>query len=297
MAVTLVCNLAAYVTGAGEILAELMGISVIAAETLFFAAAAFVVFLGLKRLAINETAALALMVMLLAILVMQTIRLPAHEQLAPARRDASPLLAVYGMAVFCLSSLFAVPQAASGLCGSAQHRLQNRRLLLAVGLGLLINLFVMITVVLCTLLGSSPVTEVAIVGWAASLGGKMHIFGSLFTALAMLTSFWSISLQLSDMTKEFFRAGRFFSWLAATAPSFLLALLPLSGFLALMQIAGGATAVVIAFMVVPAYRNAVQGIRQKPGGDELLLGTIGNSVVVCAAVVIMYVLVAVGSFL
>ena len=86
-------------------------------------------------------------------------------------------------------------------------------------------------------------------------GGR--VFGSLFIALSMLGTFWSISLQLSDMTKEYFRAGRFLSWLIATAPSFLLALLPVSGFLALLQIAGGATAVVVACMAVPAYRNAI----------------------------------------
>ena len=285
MAVTLVCNLAAYITGAGDILTDLLGIPVIAAEILFFVCAAVVVALGLKRVAINEAVALAVMLAILAFLVIRTFLLPAHQTIGTMNREPSPLLAVYGMAMFSLSSLFAVPQAASGL------RDDNARLKSAVVLGLLVNLIVMIVVTLSVLLSADPVTEVAIVGWAAALGGSTRVFGSLFIALAMLGTFWSISLQLSDMTKEYFRSGRFSAWLTATAPSFLLALLPVSGFLGLMQIAGGATAVVVACMAVPAYRNAIRD------ADGLLLGYFGKSRILCISVVIMYLLMTVSSLL
>jgi hypothetical protein len=107
----------------------------------------------------------------------------------------------------------------------------------------------------------------------------------------MLGTFWSISLQLSDMTQEYLRAGRFLAWLIATAPSFVLALLPVSGFLGLMQIAGGATAVIVACMAVPAYRNAIHG------ADGLLLGNLGKSRVLCGIIIIMYLLMAVASLL
>ena len=285
MAVTLVCNLAAYITGAGDILVDLLSIPIVLAEILFFICAATVVFLGLKRVAINEAVTLAVMLAILAFLVISTFALPTHQPFAPTRWEPSPLLAVYGMAMFSLSSLFAVPQAASGLQG------EKKCLTTAVAVGLLINLFVMIIVTLSVLLSATPVTEVAIVGWAAALGGSTRIFGSLFIVLAMLGTFWSISLQLSDMTKEYFRAGRIWAWLVATSPSFFLALLPVSGFLGLMQIAGGATAVVVACMAVPSYRSAVRG------ADGLLLGNFGKSHVLCGGIVIMYLLMAVASLL
>ena len=305
MAITLACNLAAYITGAGEILANLLGLHTALAETIFFVFAALVVFLGLKRVAVNEVFALAAMLVFLATLVVRSFALPSHGPLGPALWEPSPVLAVYGLAMFSLSSLFAVPQAASGLRG-AKHLLP-----LAVALGLFFNLAVMAVITLCALLCSDPVTEVAIVGWTASLGGPTRIFGSLFIVLAMLGTFWSISLQLSDMTKEYFRAGRAFSWLAATAPSFLLALLPASGFLALMQIAGGGTAVVVACMAVPAYRIAVRGTgglrpgpdrlllgpdKLLPELDRLLLGPLGKSRLLCGAIIAMYLLMAVASF-
>ena len=284
MAMILICIPAAYITGAGEILANLLGISPVLGGVLFFVLAASVVFLGLKFIAINETLMLAVMLALLTVLVVNTLRLPVQQPLAPARWEVSPLLAVYGMAMFTLSSLFSVPQAASGLRGT------KRRLTAAVGLGLLINFIVMVVITLCTLVSSNTVTEVAIIGWAAALGGSTRVFGSLFIVLAMLTTFWSISLQLADMTREFFGVGRIPGWLAATAPSLLLALLPLTGFLDLMQIAGGAVALFIAIMTVPAYQNAVRN------ADGLLLGYAGKSRILCGAVVFMYFLMAIASF-
>ena len=284
MAITLICILAAYITGAGEILADLFSLPPVLASILFFTLAALVVFLGLKRIAMNEVAAIAVMLVLLSLLVISTVFLPEFQPLASANWEFLPILAVYGMVMFSLSSLFSVPQAAAGLRGN------KSRLRIAVCLGLLINLIVTATITLCVLVASNPVTEVAIIGWAGALGGYTRILGSLFIVLAMLTTFWSISLQLSDMTKEFFRAGRLPSWLAATFPSLLLALLPLSGFLALMQIAGGATAVIVAVMAVPAYRNAVRG------ADGLLLGSPGKSRTLCGIIIAMYLLMAIASF-
>jgi len=285
MAVTLICNLAAYIAGAGGILTELLGLPAVAAKFLFFICAAVVVALGLKRMALNETAALAIKLIIIIFLAYGTFNLNTLLPFEFPQLKPMPLLAFYGMAMFSLSSLFAVPQAASGLGG------EKARVKTAVVLGLLINLAVMITVIVCTLICSRPVTEVAIVGWSAALGGFTGVLGSVFIVLAMLGTFWSISLQLSDMTKEYFRAGRFFAWLIATAPSLLLALLPTVGFLSLMQIAGGATAVVVACMAVPAYRNAVRGT------DGLLLGGFGKSLALCGGVIVMYLLMAAASLL
>ena len=285
MAITLVTNLAAYITGAGDILSDLLGLRGLLAKTLFVVVAALVVFLGLKRIAINEVAGVIVMVALLAPLIVRTIQLPVHQPLVQAHGTVPQLLAVYGMVMFALSSLFAVPQAASGL------RSNRRHIVLAVAFGLLINLVVTAVIMLCTLACSSPVTEVAIVGWAAALGGATRVFGSLFIVFAIITTFWSVSLQLADLTRELFRAGRIVGWLIATLPSFMLALLPVAGFITLMQIAGGATALIIAVMAVPAYANAVRG------HQNLLLGRSGRNPGLFVIVIVMYLLMAVGSMM
>jgi len=285
MTVTLICNLAAYIAGAGEILSQIAQIPLIVGKTIFFLLAATVVFLGLKKIAINEVVNLSIMLLFLAIMAVLSISNPGHLTLSES--SLAPMLAVYGMIMFSLSSLFAVPQAASGLAHS------KRQLITAVALGLLINLIVIIVITACAMYSSQPVTEVAIVGWAKALGPIVNVLGSLFIFLAMLGAFWSISLQLCDMTGAFFKVGHRISWLIGTLPCFVVALLPMAGFLQLMQIAGGATAVIVALMVVPAYLNSIRAT----ASTEVLLGKIGKSKLMAFAIMFMYILMAVGSFL
>jgi amino acid permease len=285
MAVTLVCNLAAYITGSGEILSSLLNIPLIVGKIVFFILAATVVFFGLKKIAVNE--AISLMIMFSFLLIMAALSFVKRGDMPFVKPGFFPVLAVYGMVMFSLSSLFAVPQAASGLSHS------RKKLIRAIIFGLLINLFFIIVITICVLSVSRPVTEVAIVGWAKALGPIVNVLGPLFVFLAMLGTFWSISLQLCDMTGAFFNAGHRLSWLIGTLPCFIVALLPMSGFLELMQIAGGATAVIIALMVVPAYNNSIR----MASHSDILLGKIGKSKTVAYVVMFMYILMAAASFL
>ena len=285
MAITLVCNLAAYITGSGEILSQLISVPLVAGKIIFFILAAVVVFLGLKKIAVNEVIALAIMFLFLAIMTVLSFIKPGHIPFATP--EPAPMLAVYGMVMFSLSSLFAVPQAASGLTHS------RKKLILTIVFGLLINLISIIVITACVLFCSDPVTEVAIVGWAKALGPTVNIMGSFFIFLAMLGTFWSISLQLCDMTGAFFKTGHRRSWLVGTLPCFIVALLPMAGFLDLMQIAGGATAVIVALMVVPAYKNSIRTVPH----NDILLGKIGRSKIIAYVVIFMYILMAAASFL
>jgi len=285
MAITLICNLAAYITGSGEILSVLINIPLIAGKMIFFILAAVVVFFGLKKVAINEV--ILLIIKLLFLAIMAALSFAARGDILFVVPNTSSALAVYGIIMFSLSSLFAIPQAASGLAHSRE------KLIRAVIFGLLINLIVIIITTVCVLFCSDPVTEVAIVGWAKALGPTVNVLGSLFIFLAMLGAFWSISLQLCDMTGAFFKAGHKLSWLMGTFPCLAVALLPIAGFIKLMQIAGGATAVIVALMVIPAYRNSIRALSQ----NDILLGRIGKNRIVAYAVISMYILMAVASFL
>ncbi len=285
MSITLVCNLAAYITGSGDILSSLVNTPLIASKIIFFILAAAVVFFGLKKVAVNEVIALSVMFLFLVTMAILSFLKPG--QIPYQEPSLAYLPAAYGMIMFSLSSLFAVPQAASGLAHSW------RKLIPAVFLGLLINLSVTILITVCVLYSARPVTEVAIVGWAKALGPLVNVSGSLFVFLAMLGTFWSISLQLCDMTESFLKTGRRMSWLLGTLPCFIVALLPVAGFLDLMQIAGGATAVIIALMVVPAYRNSIQAATY----NDIMLRKLGKSKWVAFAVMGMYILMAIASFL
>ena len=106
--------------------------------------------------------------------------------------------------------------------------------------------------------------ELGIIGWSEGIGLWAQVVGSLFTLLAMLTTYWSISLALSDILEEQTRWGKRLCWLIATLPSLLLVLLNLGSFLEIMRTAGGLIAILMAFMGSPLDTDgATHGHQQK----------------------------------
>lgn len=281
MAVVLCANLAAYVAGAADVLTELLPVSPLAAKLLFYVCAASVVLFGLKAVAVSEKIMVAAIFLIIGTLAV--FSLGAEWQPLPMTsgtvRDG---LAYYGMAMLAFSAFFSIPQAVEGLGGD------EKKIKKAVFLGLGNNLILILVISFCALLASREVTEVAITGWSAGIGPWAIVAGGVFTVLAMLTTYWSISLALSGIVEEQMGWSKRLCWLLATLPSLLLALLELGGFLDFLELAGGAIAILVAVMVVPTYRNA----RQELGGG--LLGRSGGTAMQIA-VAVGYVFMAVGN--
>ena len=184
--------------------------------------------------------------------------------------------------MFAFSAFFSVPQATAGLGGD------GAKIKKAVFLGILNNFVLILVITVCALLASTEVTEVAMIGWSRGIGSWAELVGSEFTVLAMLTTYWSISLALADIVAEQLHWGREPCWLVATAPSLAMTFLGLGGFLEFMRLAGGLIAILIALLVVPAYRRC----RAEAGPS--LLGRWGGGAVQ-AAIVLAYLLMAVGN--
>ncbi len=241
--------LAAFIVGAGELLVNLLGIPLWSAELISYLCAAGPIFFGLKALGISEKFAVSGIFILLVILIVGSFDHtfnPAAVLSAPTRSA----LALYGMVMFAFACFFSIPQAVKGM----QHN--RKQIPKAVALGLGINLLLVFTVTLMTLLISKQVTELAIIGWGNAIGDWAMILGSGFVFLAILTSYWSTSYALAIVLEERLWWSYRLSWLAATLPTLLLALTGLTGFLGFMRIAGGLLAVLISIMVVPAYRGS-----------------------------------------
>lgn len=277
MALVLFTNLAAYISGAAEILSELLGISLLWARLLFYAAAASVVLFGLKAVGVSEKLAVGLIfaiVGLLAVFSLFHIQNPL-----PWRPGAfSEGLAYFGMAMFAFLAFFSVPQAVQGLGGDA------KKVRKAIFLGMFNNFVLILVITVCALLSSAEITQVAMIGWSRGIGSWAQIVGSVFTVLAMLTTYWSISLALADIVEEQLKLERRACWLIATLPSLLMTFLGMAGFMEFMRLAGGLIAILVAVMGVPAYRRS----RQAPGGSMLgRWGGTGMQVAMVAAYVLM----------
>ena len=281
MAVVLVTNLAAYIAGSAEVLEGFLPLSPLVSKLIFYVLAASVVLFGLKAVGVSEKIAVGFIFALIAVLAAASL-FAQHQPLPVRAGGAADGLAFFGMAMFAFSAFFSIPQAVEGLGGDV------RKIKKAVFWGLFNN-FVLITVItLCALAASKEVTPVAMTGWSAGIGAWAQVAGGAFTVLAMLTTYWSISLALAGIVQEQLRLDSRLCWLLATLPSLVLALLNIGGFIDFLQLAGGAIAILVAVMVVPAYRAAQKEV---PGG---MLGRLGSAPVQ-ALIILAYLLMAVGS--
>ena len=280
MLAILCTNLTGYITGAEEIIVGLLNIPPIVAKLIFYIVAASVVLLGLKAVGVSEKIAMAVIFALIGVLAVASFFAPANP-VPLVKLDLNGALAFYGMAMFSLAAFFSVPQAVVGLGGDRQ------KIRKAVFLGFLNNFVIIVVICFCAMYASKEVTSVAMIGWSAGIGLWAQIIGSVFTVLAMLTTYWSLSLALADIVRETVHWNRSLSWLVATLPSLVLALFNLGNFMEFMRLAGGLISIIVAVMTIPAFMNAR---REVPGS---ILKHNGNAV--CIIIIIAYVLMGIGN--
>ena len=282
-------NMAAYVVGAGEILVQLLGLPLWAGKLFFYIIAAGVVFFGLKVLGISEKYAVGVIALIFIILAAASLTQP-FQPLVLVRPLGNITLALFGMVMFAFASFFSVPQAVEGLSW-------NKKMIpWAVIIGIGLNLVFVLIVIFFALSVSDPVTEVAIIGWSAAVGGWAAVLGSVFVFLAMLTTYWSLSYALVVIISERTGWPDKLSWLTATLPTIGLALAGATSFLSLMRLVGGGIAVVVALLLVPAYRASRKSrmASLEPAGWNI--GFWGETPFQLL-VLIAYLLTAVGSFI
>ncbi len=285
LSIAFLANLAAYISGSGEIVASLLGIHPRLAEILVYLVSAGVVLFGLKAVGAAERVGALILVGTVAVISIGAIPLPFHPPLGPSGSPAQ-WLALYGMVMYALWTFYSVPQVVKGL-GSDRQGAVNAIL---VGLG--VNGALTAVVALVALGISSPVTKVAIIGMAERMGSWAGAAGSIFIIFAMLTSYWSVSLALADIIQERIHISTRAAWLLATLPSLLAIWIGAWQFLEWLRLAAGATAIVVALITLPMYRRARRvGPVENPGWT---LGRLGSSWMVFL-VLLSLILMAVGS--
>lgn len=289
LGISFIASLTAYVSGAGLVISDFTGISLIIARLSVYGLSAAIVFFGLKSVGRTEKISLFVMLLFIALIVAgtagswsfsdETVRVPSGRW--------KEHLALYGVVLYSLNSAFAVPQAVKGLGRNSSQTIR------AIVTGTSLNAALVIIVTLVAIGVSRPVTAVAVVGIGLATNQFISIAGSLFVVFAMLTTYWSVSLALSDIVSQRFGIGARTSWLIATAPTLVLILFGLFEFVEYLQIAGGIVALILIYVTVPMYRRARrEGAIQNPGWG---LGRFGSIPVLCVFLIGM-ILMAVGSF-
>ncbi len=285
LSIAFLANLAAYVSGAGEIVANLAGIDRHLAEGLVYAISASVVFFGLRAVGVAERFGALVLVGLVAAIGVGAIPLPFHARLGPTG-SATQWLALYGMVMYALWTFYSVPQVVKGLGPDRRGAVR------AILVGLAINGVLTTAVALVALGISTEVTQVAIIGISDRVGAWAGTTGSLFIVAALVTSYWSVSLALADILRERTGIAGWVAWLLATLPSLLILWVGAWQFLEWLRLAAGATAIVVALITIPMYRQAQRtGPVRDPGWT---LGRWGSPAMLALALLSL-VLMAIGS--
>ncbi len=280
---SVVVNISGFVAGAGSTISAWWGIDARWGMLIFYVVAALVVFFGMKIVGICSKYAVYAIVLIVAVLAVATL-IGDLQPLNNTFLSFNNLIAVYAFVSFSLSAAMSVPQVVKGLQGDV------KRIKASVATGLAVEATLILVITFITLLGTKgEVTEVAINGLAISLGGWVEIVGHIFTLLALITSFWANSLNLRDIVMEQLRLNKYWAWLIASLPGFILAL-ALGSFSLFAGISSGIQ-MLTGLALIIAYARSRKKAQESP-----LLGKLG-SLPFQLLVVAFSICCAVGSFI
>lgn len=262
---SVVVNVSGFIAGASAVFEAWFGLPSAAGMLLFYVLAASVVYIGMKLVGICEKIAVFSMVGVIGILFIATL-LSDVSPLPASFVSASNLLALYSMVSFSLSAVMSVPQVVKGLNGDRNQIMGS----IAAGTGINVGLILPITFM--TLLGAgSGVTENgALVDLSLHLGGWVSIIGYIFSLLALATSFWANTLNLRDIVNEQTGWGVKKSWLAASLPCLVIALIGVESFVGFTRLAG-VVQVLTGIGIIIAYNRS-----RKHEGSSLICGRLGT---------------------
>ncbi|MCR4654865.1 MAG: hypothetical protein K5770_01325, partial [Lachnospiraceae bacterium] len=152
MVVVLETNLAAYISGAAEIMGEIIpGISAAVFAAGFYILAAVTVLLGLHAICISEEVTVSVMgaiLLMAAFISLRSINLTACRSFLMIRGipEVSGVVAAYSMIMFSFSAIFAMPQVI-GILGPDGKEIRK-----SVFYGLFMNLVISVTVTACAII-------------------------------------------------------------------------------------------------------------------------------------------------
>ena len=266
LGLSVLMNVSGFLIGAANVFQQWLGLATPVGMLLFYALGAGVVFFGMKLVGICEKYAVAAMVLVMSLLFVFTLTRET-QALPMAFGGGKNALALLSLISFSLSAVMSTPQVVKGLEGDV------KRIRRSIALGLAVNGALILLVTITTLLGvgAPNVTERgALVDLAGKLGGWVSIIGYVFSLLALATSFWANTLNLRDIVHEQTKWNKNLSWLAASLPSLLLAILSSFSFVKFTLFAS-AIQVVTGIGIILAYH-----LSRKRVGKAELVGRFGT---------------------
>lgn len=232
LALSVLVNVSGFIAGAAAVFSSWFGLPSWIGMIIYYVLAAAVVNFGMKLVGICEKISIYAMIVVVGILFVATM-ISDKYGLPNQFVAATNILALYSMVAFSLSAVMSVPQVVKGLSGDTK-RIRGA---IAAGTGINVGIIVIITLMTLVGAGSEISQNGALVDLAAHLGGWVGIIGYIFSLLALSTSFWANTLNLRDIIHEQTKWNLKLSWLVATLPCLILALIGVETFVGFTRLA------------------------------------------------------------
>lgn len=278
-------NLVVYILCAGNVLADLTGVSDTVTKIIFYVLASVVIIFGVKGMGIGEKLSMILIGCAVAVLMILSC-LDIKGSLNFSFGAPSTVFAVYGLFMFAFSAIFSIIQ----VCNHIEKKQLTTKAVIG---GLSLNALITVAFTVAVILGSDTVTEIATIGLSNGIGIPfVRILCSVLVLFAMFTSFWSSGFAFADVVGGQFGLSTRISWFIATVPALLIAVFLPLGVLDYVQIGAGALSIILVIVVLPAYYNAVKFPKQ-----TLLLGKCSGNKIMITLIAAAIIFMAISSFI
>lgn len=260
LGLSVLMNVSGFLTGAAKVFFEWFELNPTLGMLLFYVFGAGVVFFGMKFVGICEKYAVAAMALVMGVLFIFT--LTRETQPLPTTFGGKYALGLLGLISFSLSAVMSTPQVVKGLEGDV------KRIRGSIALGLAVNagLILLVTVTTLISVGASAVTGAgAMVDVSARFGGWIRPVCCIFSLLALATSFWANTLNLRDIVHEQTHWNKNLSWLCASLPCLILAMISSLSFVDFTLLAS-AIQVVTGLGIILAYHFS----RKRVGKSDIV---------------------------
>jgi amino acid permease len=224
-------------------------------QVVFFALTALLIAFGLKIVGKLESFLTALLMLTMAVVI--TAAFSAGSSHNFPRLNPLEFFLPYGVIFYALTGSNAIPEMYD-MVGRDGKILKKSVILGTLSAAMLTFLFAISVVAVSGVFTSSE----ALRGLEQFLGSWIMVIGSVFGFLAIATSFLVIGLNLRDQFIFDFKIGKFFAWVLACAPSFLLYLFGTQNFIKIISLTGGILAGFIGATIVFIYLKVTRGKRR-----------------------------------
>lgn len=214
---------------------------------IFFAFCSFLIYKGIKGIALTEFLVLILLFLLLLFFSFKAF--PSIEPANYFNLDLKNLILPYGVVAFALWGSAILPEVKEVLKG----RRKDLRKVIYSGI-LIVAVVYLIFAFLVFGVSGSATTEDAFSGLSYKLGGNIVRFGFLFGLITCFSSFLTIGLTLKKVFLYDLHISEKFSWLIAAFLPLIMYLIGLRKFIEIIGLSGALAVGLEGFVMILIYR-------------------------------------------